>query len=940
MKKIILIISLWLIMLFGSISGLLLAQNSELNNLIPLDSKVRFGKLDNGMTYYILKNSKPEKRVELRLAVNIGSVAEDDDQQGLAHFVEHMCFNGTKNFAKNDLVHYLQSVGVSFGADVNAFTSFDETVYMLTVPTDSANVLNKGMLIMNDWASQVSFDSMEIEKERGVVIEEWRLGRGAHQRMSNKYLPILFSDSRYASRLPIGLKEIIEKASQKTIKKFYSDWYRPDLMAFIVVGDIDPDLIEKKIKDEFGKIAKKENPRKREEYKIPDQPLSQVCVVSDKENPYPVVSIIYKSDPLEVKTDADYRQTIIHGLFTGMMSLRLEELKSKSNPPFNYSWVQYGDLASKSKAAYQLGAVVGADGQKAGLKALLEENEKVKRFGFQQSEFDRYKKILLNQIEQQYSERDKTESENVVWNYVWHFLKNDPAPGIEYVYDYYKKNLDGILLNEVNQLAIKCIHPENRVVLILGLDNESVKNLTEAEINEIIRDVEQSKIEAYQDHFVGGDLLTQKPVGGKITKENKLNDVGITEWSLSNGAKVILKPTDFKNDEILLNAFSYGGQSLFPDSYHQSAMNTIGYISESGVDRFSKTDLEKMLAGKQLSLNPQINLYSEGFIGNSSMKDFETMLQLMYLYFTSPRKDEEAFNSFLLKQQSFMKNVLTDPVNSFFDKMERIQYNNHPRLTNIVPSENDYKKVKLDQIMEIYKDRFADASDFTFVFVGSFKSEEIKPIIEKYIAGLPGKNRKESYKDLKIDMKKGQINEKVLKGTDQKSFTSFYTEKKFDYNMTDAHLVWSLSNILDRIYIDKLREELSGVYGFQFSAKLEKIPAGKFNMQLIIPCAPENVDKLVNAALDEIKNIQVSGVKAEDLQKELESQKRQIEKESKENNAWLWKIEKIYSQNEDLTRLKNMESLLSMITSDNLKRIANTYFKFDDFVRVTLYPEK
>ena len=653
------------------------SQIADADKKLPVDEKIRIGKLENGLKYYIRYNKRPEKRVEMRLAVNAGSILEDEDQLGLAHFVEHMCFNGTKHSEKNELISYLQSVGIKFGPDVNAYTSFDETIYILTIPTDSAEILNKGYLVMEDWAHNVSFANDEIDKERGVIIEEWRLGRGPWQRMRDKYLPVLFKDSRYAERLPIGKKEIIENSDYETLKKYYYDWYRPDLMAFIVVGDINVDETEEKIKQHFSNLKPLESPRPRLLYDVPDHDETLVSVTTDKEAPVTVVQIFYKSDLEKYETYDDYRRMLIYSLLTGMLNQRLNELQEKAEPPFINAETYYGSLWARTKYAFQASALVAANGLQKGLQALLEENLRARKHGFTEGELERYKSNMLRFYEKAYSERDKTESNRYASEYKRNYLEDEPIPGIEFEYGFAVKNIPGITLEEVNSAAKKLIKENNRVIVVNAPDKEDIIIPSENELLALVEEVEQSDISPYTDKLITTELMEYIPEKGKIIEEKNIEEIDVTELKLSNGIRVVLKSTDFKNDEILMSAFSPGGHSLYSDEDHQSAINADGIIEESGISEFSNSDLTKMLAGKTVSVRPSINYYFEGLGGNSSPKDLEAMFKLIYLYFTDPREDTSSFQSFVNKQKGLYKNLLSDPVQFYFDQYRRIKNNHH-----------------------------------------------------------------------------------------------------------------------------------------------------------------------------------------------------------------------------------------------------------------------
>ncbi len=731
-----------------SLTQFLTAQ-PEPGKLLPVDPDVRIGKLENGLTYYIRKNTKPEKRAEFRLAVNAGSVLEDDDQQGLAHFVEHMAFNGTKNFEKNELVHFMQSIGMKFGPEVNAYTSFDETVYMLTLPTDSAVALQKGFQIMEDWAHNFLFDTTEISKERGVILEEWRMGRGPFQRMQDQYIPIVFNGSKYGQRMPIGKKEIIEGADPQTIRRFYTDWYRPDLMAFIAVGDIDPDATEKTVREMFGRIKAPGNPRPRTEFAVPGHKETLLALTSDKESPYTVVITLSKSDARPQTTYKDYRHMMVTQLINGMFSQRLDELKEQAEPPLLFSGSEFGNLVSKGVMAFQAYGVVPETGIEKGIQTLITEGERVIRHGFTQGELDRQKKSMLTLYENLYNERDKTESQHFANEYARNFLTGEPIPGIGFEYEFARQYIGDISLEEINNTARQIITRDNRVVIVEAPEKEGFVLPVARQVNDLIAKTESSAIDPYVDKVKGTALMEEKPVRGKILFTKKKDDLGITELTLSNGAKVILKPTDFKNDEVLFRAFSPGGYSVFPEADFMSASSASSVITECGVADYSPSDIGKLLSGKKLYVNPYIDAYFEGFNGSAVPRDLEAMLQLFYLYFTQPRSDTELFKSYINKQKGIVTNLLADPENYFFDRFERIRTQNNPR-AGAVPTPEDIEKISFDRVFEVYKDRFGDASGFTFFLVGAFNTDSLRPLIETYLASLPSTRSSDSWRDMGI----------------------------------------------------------------------------------------------------------------------------------------------------------------------------------------------
>jgi zinc protease len=935
MKKTLFRLFLWVFVL--TISLWVSAQNNKGNQKLPVDPKVKIVKLDNGFTYYIRANHKPEKRIEMRLVVNAGSVLESDNQLGLAHFVEHMCFNGTAHFEKNELVHYLQSIGIKFGAEINAYTSFDETVYMLTIPSDSVNLVEKGFLVMEDWAHNVSFDEQEIDKERGVLIEEWRLGRGPWQRMEDKYLPVVFKDSRYAERLPIGKKEIIENAPYDTLRSFYRNWYRPDLMALIVVGDIDPDVAEKKIQEHFMSFKMPSDPIERKMYQVPDQPETLVSVATDKEAPNSQVSVIYKSDVEKFDSYNGYLDMLKYYFLTGMLNRRLDELTEKENPPFIQAGFGYGSQWARTKSELQGDAIVGEKGINRGLKTLLAENKRLSSYGFTQGEFERYKLDLLKLYENSYNERDKTESSQLADEYVRNFLEDEPIPGIEFEYQYVKENIISISLDNINNLAKELITGKNRVIIVDAPDKEGIEVPSENKVLDIAKSIDTIHVLPYEDKLTTGELMNSLPEPGKIVSEQKLADIDAIDLKLSNGSRVILKPTKFKNDEILLSAFSKGGHSVYPESDHFTAINADGIVQESGVADFSPSDLRKLLAGKSIYVAPVINYETEAMNAQTKISDVVSMFQLMYLYFTNPRVDEGAFNSYIAKNKDLYENLAKDPQYYFSDQYRRIKAQNHPR-GYYLPMPEDWDKINFQRAIEIYKDRFADAGNYTFIIVGAFTVDSIKPLIEQYIGGLPALKREENFVDLGIRPPKGKQVHYVFKGSDPKSLAIVYFEKEKPWNERDAFMTGVLGDILEMKYIDKLREEMSGVYTVRAKASFQKIPYSFASLQLRIPCSPDNVDSLVNAAIAVIRKIQTNGVDEKDIIKVKETRRRELETAMQTNNYWITAVQDAIL-NETSFATVTKEEYIDQITVEEIQRITKEYFDAGEYLEVVLYPE-
>jgi len=917
------------------------SQSSEvqkaLQKPIPLDPNVKVGQLDNGLTYYIRQNEKPEDKVEFRLVINAGSMQETDKQLGLAHFTEHMAFNGTENFEKNELVDYLQSAGVKFGADLNAYTSFDETVYILPIPTDD-DVLEKGMTVLEDWAGGLLMTEEEIDKERGVVLEEWRLGQGANQRMRDEYFPILFKDSRYAERLPIGKKEVLENFKYESLRSFYKDWYRPNLMAVIAVGDIDPAEMEEEIKERFGDLKNPKKPKEKKIYDVPAHKETYVSIVSDKEANFNQIQIYYKHDNEEMKTLSDLRRDLVYSMYNGMLGQRLNELRQSANPPFLFAGTSFSPMV-RSKSAYSSFAIVGENGFERGVKVLAEENKRIKEHGFTASELDRYKKTFLNNSEKKVKELDKTESNRFASAYIQHFLKENPIPGAEFEYEFYQNLINTITLPEINRLADKWVTDENRVIVLTGTEKEGVDMPTEEAILSIIEEVENSEIEAYQDEAVAESFMANAPKPGKVIETIKHDELGVTELALNNGVRVVLKPTEFKNDEVKMRAYSFGGHSQYEMADYYSASNATSLISEAGVSDFSKTEIQKMLSGKTVRVSPYISSLSEGFRAEASPEDLDEMFQLTHLYFTAPRMDEEAFGSYISKNKMLFGNLMSNPQFYYSDKLSSILSQDNPRGGGF-PKAEDLDKIDFQRAYDIYKERFADANDFTFVFVGNFDVESITPLLETYLGSLPTVDRKDDWVDLGIRPPKGVVKEEIIKGTDQKSYATIIYHGETKYDKQQSYHLKSLGELVTNELIDILREEKSGVYGVGASGSMRRLPESRYSFRITFPCGPENVDDLVKTTHEILADIKANGVKEEDLGKVKEAQLKNLKENLKKNDYWLNRLYSFYYYDDDLSNFIVTEDKIKSLKAEDLKAAANRFIDEDQFVEAILLPEE
>lgn len=913
---------------------LVTAQNEK----IPIDKKVKVGQLPNGLKYFIVQNKKPEKKIELRMVTNAGSIQEDDDQLGLAHLMEHMNFNGLKNFPKNEVVHYLQSIGVDFGADLNAYTSFDETVYILPIPADDKEKIDKGFQIIADWSGAASLENEEIDKERNVVLEESRMGKGADDRMMQKWLPEYLNGSRYAKRLPIGDDELLKNFKHDVIKRFHKDWYRPNLQAVCVVGDIDPAEAEKLIIAKFSGFKNPKNERPRPAYyDLPARTSNKAMVLSDPEMPYTMVQIIGNSKKgKSATTTSEYLNDIKKGLFNAMLGSRYEELKNSSTPPFIFGGGGIEGGWARGWESFQLFAIAGNDKIKEATQALVTEALKVKQFGFTASELERAKAELMSSYEKTYNERDKTDSKNRVDELVRHFLTNEPIPGIEWEYNLLKNNLAKISLNEVNQFKEEITIDQTYFALVTTKTAD--KLTTDKELMEYVDESLKIKSVAYTEKELPKKLLEKEPTPGKIIKEVKDEKTGTTTWFLDNYATVTFKKTNFKNDEVLFSGYRFGGSSLYEGEDFQSADYSNNVVDEMGYGQFSNTDLQKFMTGKNATVNTMIDMNSEIVSGNSSNKDFETAMQLLYLKSTSARKDEMAFESFKNRQMQMSAQMKSDPQSFYGDTLNKYMYSNHPRSKEI-PEAKDFANINLDNAMKFYNQRFNTAYGMNYFFVGSIEENTFKSMIEKYIGGLPKIEIALKTKDLGMEPIMGENSFTCKIGTEPKSMVNemayFYTP----YVQNDELALNLLAEVINNRITDVIREKMAAIYSGGVGMRLSKFPKEKFTMQSFLPCGPENAEK-VKVAFWEIVNDckKENNITKEELSKSYETALQKYKVGVQTNGFWLGSLSKYYQYNLPSENILNFESRLKAITKDDLTKLANQYLNSPNVLHALMMP--
>lgn len=894
---------------------------------LPTDPAVRVGKLENGLTYYIRHNELPEKQADFYIAQKVGSILEEDNQRGLAHFLEHMCFNGTTHFPDNTLREYLETIGVKFGANLNAYTSIDETVYNITnVPVIRDGIIDSCLLILHDWANDLTLAPKEIDKERGVIHEEWRTRMGAMMRMYEQVFPAMYEGSKYGHRLPIGTMEVVDNFPYQALRDYYEKWYRPDQQGIIVVGDINVDSIENKIKRLFSPIEMPKNPAKREYFPVPDNQEPIITIAKDKEQEVPVVYLFHKHEaiPDDQKNTIDYLTVnYMTWAIEEMLNNRIDELMQQANPPFIQSFIDDSNyLLAKTKGAFTGVAVTKEDGILSGTEALMKEIERVRRFGFTAGEYARAKADYLRSLEVSYNERDKQRTPSYVNEYLGNFLNGEPIPGTEFYYQTMTQIVPMIPLEAVNAWMKQLIGENNIVLSVFCPEKEGMKYPTEAELKAIIDKTQTEELTAYVDKVSNEPLLKEKPAPGKVVKKEE-GAFGTTLLTLSNGVRVVIKPTDFKADQLQMEAFSPGGNSLFDnkDVLQFSNLNEVAALG--GLGNFSLTDLNKVLAGKMASASASVNTYTEGVSGNCSPKDLETMLQLTYMLFTAPRTDQEAFSSYINRKKAALTNQEANPMSVFIDSLNMTLYNKNPRIFSMKAEMMD--KVDYGKVMELYKNRFEDAGDFTFLFVGNIDMETATPLIEQYLGGLPTHGRKENFGQTNISFRKGKVENNFVRPLETpKSTVVLVNTGECPYTLRNKILMNITGQLLDILYTQTIREEQGGTYGVSCGGSITKYPDEKAAFQIYFDTDPTRREKMVELVRQGLADFTANGPKADDLNKVKEYMLKTYQQNQKENGYWLGVLNEYYWNGIDTNT--DFESIVNGITATDLKEFAKTFF--------------
>ncbi len=932
---------------FSSILCLLLASlfvistraQVNLDRPIPIDSTVTIGELENGMTYYLRENHEPESRLELRLVVNAGSLMEDDDQRGLAHFVEHMLFNGTERFPKLTLIAFLQRIGMQIGPDINAYTSFDETVYQLQVPTDSIEVVRKAFEVLEDWAAYATISDEEIDNERGVVIEEWRTGRGSSGRMLDQMIPTLLGNSRYAERLPIGDTLVIKNSDYETVRRFYETWYRPDLMAVIVVGSMDVETMRSLVEEHFQSLPEPENPTPRLKYEVPALE-TRYKVVSDPEYDFfPQLSLLFRQPTVEQNTIADYRQSLVGSLASGMLSQRFGEIaQDGARAPFLAANAGLQNLV-RDVSMLNIIAYANEDSLVSALQTLILESERVKQHRFTEGEFTREKDSFLRSLEEAYNERENTPSAQHASLYVEHFLEDIPIPGSVNAYDLAQLLLPTITLEEVSAYLPEALSSLDRAVIVDIPEKESLDWITEDLLASTFEEFIDTPVDPYVDTAVDAPLFSGTLAPATVIAMDSIPDIGVTEITLDNGIRVVMKPTDFRADEVQFTAFSEGGTSLYSDEEYLTATFAANTVSTSGVGVFDETALQKKMAGKRANVQASISGLYEGFRGQASPEDLELLFQLIHLRATQARLDSSSFLSQININRTFLVNRANSPDGVFIDTLQSTLYMNHPRYRPTTVEELD--AVDQERVFEIYQERFEDMDDFVFVFVGAFDVDQLIALSQTYLGTLPVTEREETWQNIGVQSPQGTVVKTVYMGQEPQSRVSIVFNGPSAYSREANYHMESLEMFLDILLFEKLREELGGVYGAGVNGSLSFRPDEDYSFTISFRCDPERAEELTDAVFESIKDIQQNGIDQDYVTRVQEQQRQDRTVSMEENGFWLGALRSSYYSDSMTTPndILRYNELVSSLTASDLQEAAKMWLT-DRYVRVTLYPEQ
>jgi len=909
----------------------------SLEDRIPFDPAVRTGKLPNGLTYFIRQNGRPANRMSLRLVVKAGSLYEADDQQGLAHLIEHMAFNGSAHFKPGELVSYFEAVGARLGPHVNAYTSFNETVYMLDLPTDNKEVVTKGLQALSDFGGGLTLSDEEINKERGVVIEEWRGRLGASTRVRDKQVPVLYYKSRYAERNPIGKPDILRNAPPQRLRDFYDTWYRPERMAIIVVGDVKVDEIEASVRDAFGPIRARAAAGAPPDASVPLHTEDLVSIVTDSEVTASSVQILHKRPADSNQLVSDYRRSIVSSLFGRMLNDRFTDLARRPDAKFLSAGGGGGSL-SPTVDTFGLNARVQDGGIADGLTALQIESRRVRQYGFTASELDRAKLWMRSFYERAFNERDKNESASYAQEYLSYFLNDEPSPGIDYEWKLVQQVLPTITLNDVTTLATARLGGEGEVVLAVMPQKDSVKVPQEADIRAALSSADRAAVTPWNDATTTRALVEKQPEPARVESRRELADIGVTIVKFSNGVEAWLKPTDFKNDQVLFTMYALGGTSLASkDDYLQASFAT-NYVGLSGLGGIKALDLDKMLAGKLASASPFISAATHGVSGSAAPAELETALQLLYLDFTAPGDDPDSFALMRRQLDAAVANRGRSPGQAFGEKVEAINTSNH--YTSEPLTAERLATLDRAKMLNFYKQRFSNAGDFTFFMVGAFKVDTALPLLAKYVGSLPSSGTRTSeFKDIGVRFPGGIQKAEVQKGREPRAQTliSFFADPSFD--PVEQERVIAATTVLETVLRDALREDLGQTYTVSVGLAQSPPQHGDGYVAVQFGAAPENIGAMTDRVLKEVQKLQAEGPPADLVAKAREGAKRDYETALRQNNYWMRRLQTVHllggNPGDIVTRAARIDAVTPAIVQETFKK----YFPLDRYTLVTLLPE-
>ncbi len=906
---------------------------------LPTDPQLLKGTFSNGLTYYVRTNKKPEDKVELRLVVKSGSMQESDEQRGLAHFMEHMNFNGTKNFQKNELVSYLQSIGVEFGADLNAYTSFDQTVYILPIPTDKPGNLDKGFQIIEDWAHNALLTDKDIADERGVVLEESRLGKGADDRMLQKYFPTYASGTKYAERLPIGKDEVLKNFKPEVIRNYYRDWYRPNLQAVVVVGDIDTATAMRYLRKHFAGLQNPTGAPARTYETVTARTRPVTMVVTDKEASNSALQLMFPPyKDAEERTLSDYRETLMEQLALQMINQRLSDVGQSAAAPFPFAQVYMDDMLHgyKSFAAFTL---FGGDGPEKALTALTAEMVRAKKYGFTQSELDRARAEMMAGMDKAYNEHNTTESKTYVEEYIRNFLEAEPVPGIAREAEYFKTMLPGITIAELNALPQEWMKSDATFTLITAPDSKDLKLPGNDALQSMTAKGLSQSVEAMQETAVASTLLATLPARGAVREKKADKELGTTTYTLSNGVMVTVKPTTFKSDEIILSGVKRGGTGTYGVTDKSNVRLATQVVSAMGYGSFTPSDLDKALAGKSVKVSTGIGEFSNTVSASSTVKDVETMMQLLHLQLTQPRKDEALFKAYKQKQMMTLQFMSSNPQAYFVDTTIKVMYANNPLAPTVIPKAADFDAINVDRAVEIYKKEVGLGDGYHFFIVGNVKQDSMVELLEQYLGSLPTTTALPYIKDNGVRPINGEKSIEVRRGTEKQSLILTQYHGKAEFSEDLRLRTMAVAELLNIRVIEELREKLGAIYGGGFQADVQQFPYPEFSVGMYLPCGPENVDTLLKSSNTEIQNLIAKGPSTADLAK-VKSQWREAYRTSvKENGWWAGKLQNVLFWGYDKSHVLGYEKWIDSLTPAQVQETARLLFGSGNKFTSVLYPE-